>query len=144
MARKPEGKKIDQPLRLRLNKENQDMKSARSLKWTIISTAILMAVLAWAGTDLSASSLAAPAVDANALYTAKCQKCHGADGKGVPKYQKSGQKSFADPAWQKSQTDAQITAVITKGKGDYMPAFKGKLTADEIKALVARIRSFKK
>lgn len=121
------------------------MKNARNLKWSVIATAIVTAVMVWAGSGLTASSAAAPvAPDANAIYTAKCQKCHGADGKGVPKYKKSGQKEFTDAQWQKSQTDAQIAAAINNGKGDYMPAFKGKLTPDEVKALVAKIRSFKK
>lgn len=121
------------------------MKNARNLKWSVIATAIVTAVMVWAGSGLTATSAAAPvAVDANAIYTAKCQKCHGADGKGVPKYKKSGQKSFTDAQWQKSQTDAQIAAVINKGQGDFMPAYKGKLTPDEVKALVAKIRSFKK
>jgi mono/diheme cytochrome c family protein len=38
--------------------------------------------------------------------------------------------------------DADLTKVITDGKGK-MPAYKGKLSADEIKALVAYIRTLK-
>ena len=83
-------------------------------------------------------------MDANAIYTAKCQKCHGADGKGIAKYKKSGQKDFTDAKWQKSESDAKLTLAINNGKGDFMPGFKSKLSAEEVKALVAKVRSFKK
>ena len=84
------------------------------------------------------------APDAAATYTAKCAKCHGADGKGVAKYKKQGQKDFTDPDWQKSRTDAQLTEAINNGKGDFMPAWKGKLSTEEIKALAAYVRAFGK
>ncbi len=85
-----------------------------------------------------------PAVDAAAIYSAKCAKCHGSDGSGVEKYKKKGQKAFTDATWQKSRSDAQLTTSITNGKGEAMAAWKGKLTAEEIKALVAYVRSLKK
>jgi mono/diheme cytochrome c family protein len=121
------------------------MKKMQQLKWSVISFVIVAALVGGSVSGLSASSFATPAPpDVNALYVARCQKCHGADGKGVPKYQKSGQKSFADAAWQRSQTDAKILDAIAKGKGDFMPGFKGKLSAEELKALVGKVRSFKK
>jgi mono/diheme cytochrome c family protein len=91
-----------------------------------------------------AKPVAPPAVDAAAIYSAKCAKCHGSDGSGVEKYKKKGQKSFTDSAWQKTRSDAQLTASINNGKGEAMAAWKGKLTAEEIKALVAYVRSLKK
>jgi cytochrome c5 len=39
-------------------------------------------------------------------------------------------------------TDAQLTEIVAKGKNK-MPAYDGKLTADQIKALVAHMRTFK-
>jgi cytochrome c551 len=41
------------------------------------------------------------------------------------------------------QTDAQLTEITANGKGK-MPAFKGKLTDDQIKQLVGYIHSLKK
>ena len=41
------------------------------------------------------------------------------------------------------QTDAQLIAITTDGKGK-MPAYKGKLTDAQIKELVAFMRSLKK
>lgn len=80
--------------------------------------------------------------DAAALYKAKCQICHGADGKGdTPAGQKLGAKDFHSPEVAK-MSDAELIEAIQKGKGK-MQAFEGKLTPDQIKALVKYIRSLK-
>lgn len=42
------------------------------------------------------------------------------------------------------QTDAQLTESITNGKGKKMPAYKGKITDDQIKGLVGYIRELAK
>jgi len=42
------------------------------------------------------------------------------------------------------QTDAQLSDIITNGMGKKMPAYKGKLTDDQIKGLVAYIRGLAK
>lgn len=75
------------------------------------------------------------------LFQARCARCHKADGSGLPKYRKKGQPDFSSAKWQKSRTDEQIIKAITFGKGESMPAFKTKLSADEIKALTSQIRS---
>ena len=78
-------------------------------------------------------------VDAAALYVSqKCVGCHGPDGKGKVK----GAQNFTDAAWQKKETDAELIEAIKKGKVPKMPAFASKLKEDEIKALVAYIRTF--
>jgi cytochrome c oxidase cbb3-type subunit 3 len=85
-----------------------------------------------------------PPPDGAALFSAKCAKCHGADGRGTPKYLKKGQNDFTDVKWQKSRTDGQLTKAIADGKGDFMPSWKEKLSAEEIKALVGQVRAFGK
>ena len=86
--------------------------------------------------------LAAFAAGGAAVYKAKCASCHGPDGKGETAIGKSMKlKSLASAEVQKT-TEADLTKVITDGKGK-MPAYKGKLSADEIKALVAYIRTLK-
>jgi cytochrome c5 len=50
-------------------------------------------------------------------------------------------KDIGSPEIQK-MTDAQLTEIVAKGKNK-MPAYDGKLTADQIKALVAHMRTFK-
>jgi len=77
--------------------------------------------------------------DGAAVFVAqKCATCHGADGKGKVK----GTPNFTDAAWQKKESDADLTEDIKKGKLPKMPAFGTKLSDDEIKALVAYLRTF--
>jgi cbb3-type cytochrome c oxidase subunit III len=89
----------------------------------------------------SSASLVA---DGNALYAAKCATCHGKDGRGTPNWRSKGQPDFTDKNWQKAHTDAQITDATKNGKGKFMPAFKSKMSDEEIAAVVARIRAFGK
>jgi len=85
------------------------------------------------------------AQDAPTLYKTKCSVCHAADGSGSTGMGKSmGVKDLRSDDVQK-QTDAQLNAIITNGMGGgKMPAYKGKLTDDQIKSLVAFIRTLKK
>lgn len=97
------------------------------------------------GTGTAAIPAAArTAADGNAIFAAKCATCHGKDGSGIPNWRAKGQPDFRDAKWQKSKTDAQIADVTKNGKGKYMPAFKTKLSDEEIAAVVSRIRSFAK
>ena len=85
------------------------------------------------------------AQDAPTLFKTKCAACHGADGSGNTTIGKSmGAKDLASAEVQK-QTDAQLTDIISNGTaGGKMPAYKGKLTDDDIKGLVAYIRTLAK
>ncbi|MFL6248037.1 MAG: c-type cytochrome [Thermoanaerobaculia bacterium] len=79
--------------------------------------------------------------DAAALYKTKCAMCHGpAGGADTPMGKKLAIKPLASPDVQKN-TDAQLTQVIAKGRNK-MPAFTGKLSDAQVKALVALIRTF--
>ena len=81
--------------------------------------------------------------DGAALYKAKCAMCHGADGKGqTPMGTKMGLRDLASPDVQK-QTDKQLHDWTALGKGK-MPAYKDKHGDEELKALVAHMRSLKK
>ena len=84
----------------------------------------------------------AAADDAAALYKSKCVSCHAADGSGSPIGKKMGARDFHDPEIVKL-TDQQLTDAVSKGKNK-MPAYNGKLTADQIKGLVAHIRDLQK
>lgn len=84
------------------------------------------------------------AQDAPALFKSKCAACHGADGSGNVAMGKTlGVTDLTSDAVQK-QTDAQLTDSITNGKGKKMPAYKGKLTDDQIKGLVGYLRDLAK
>ncbi|HYR29595.1 MAG TPA: cytochrome c, partial [Thermoanaerobaculia bacterium] len=75
------------------------------------------------------------AADGAAIYKAKCASCHGADGKGQsPMGKKMNLRDLGSPEVQK-QTDKELYDWTADGKGK-MPAYKDKLSADEINALV--------
>jgi cytochrome c6 len=80
---------------------------------------------------------------AEATYKAKCAMCHGPDGKGetaTGKALKAG--SFAAPEVAK-MSDDDLASAIAKGKNK-MPAYEKSLKPDQIKGLVAYIRSLAK
>lgn len=79
--------------------------------------------------------------DAASLYKAKCQACHGADGKGSPVGQKMGVRDFHSPEVAK-ESDAELFTITKEGKNK-MPKFDGKLTDDQIKSLIKYVRSLK-
>src|SRR5579864_7339004 len=77
------------------------------------------------------------------LYKTKCAMCHGPDGKGETAMGKRlGIKDLGSADVQK-QSDADLTTVVTKGKGK-MPGYEGKLTGDQIQELVKFISTLKK
>jgi len=86
-------------------------------------------------------SLSARAQDASALFKSKCVACHGADGTGSAMGKKMGAHDFTTADVQ-GMTDAQLTDIITNGKNK-MPKY-GSLKPEEIKGLVAYIRTLKK
>jgi cytochrome c6 len=86
-----------------------------------------------------ALALAGPAlaVDAAALFQSKCAVCHGKDGKGSPSGKKMGVKDLAEEMKEPAQ---EIADDISNGKGK-MPAFKGKLSPEEIQALANYLKA---
>jgi cytochrome c553 len=97
---------------------------------------------------LAASTAALSAADADGTWEKSCQKCHGADGKGETKMgSKVGVKDMTDAKYQAEFTDEKAFKAIKEGiKEDdktKMKAAEG-LSDDDIKALVAKCRSFKK
>ena len=76
-------------------------------------------------------------------YKSKCQSCHGADGSGnTPAGKSMKAKPFSSPDIV-SASDADLIADTKNGKGK-MPAYAGKLTDDQIKDVVAHIRTLQK
>ena len=90
----------------------------------------------------------ATAADASHLWDANCAACHGKDGKGDTMMgHRLHMKDLTDPKVQAALTDAQATKDIKDGVTEngrpVMKAFGSKLTDEQIKDLVAHIRSFK-
>jgi len=111
----------------------------KSTSW---SKRTMVAVAALATIAFLSAPAKADTAAAEATYKAKCAMCHGPDGKGetaTGKAMKAG--DFASPEVQK-MSDADLTDAISKGKAK-MPAFKT-LTADQVKDLVAYVRTFGK
>jgi cytochrome c6 len=92
-----------------------------------------------ASTFLLSTHANADTAATEATYKAKCASCHGADGKGKEALKT---QDFASAAVQ-SMSDAELTAVITAGKGK-MPAYGKGIKPDQVKDLLAYIRSFGK
>jgi len=88
-------------------------------------------------------SLSAYAQNASeALYKSKCAACHGADGSGSATGKKMGAHDFATADVQ-GMSDTELSTIITNGKNK-MPAYGKSLKAEDIKGLVAYIRTLKK
>jgi cytochrome c6 len=83
--------------------------------------------------SLAGTALADEAAD---LYAKRCASCHGKDGKGTPVGQKMGAKDLTAL----KESEAEIAATITNGKGK-MTAYKDKLSAAEIKSLAKYVKA---
>jgi mono/diheme cytochrome c family protein len=86
--------------------------------------------------------------DVSTIWNTNCTACHGKDGKGSTMMgRKLDIKDLTDAKVQASFTDANATKTIKEGVTDKgtekMKAFGDKLSDDDIKALVAQVRSFK-
>ena len=98
---------------------------------------------------LALSAWALPAADVAALYEKHCLKCHGADGKGETKMgKKVGARDLTDAKVQAELKDDAAFKAIKEGLKDkegkvQMKPIEG-ATDEEIKALVAHVRTFKK
>ena len=101
-----------------------------------------------AGLTLAAATFTLTAAAAKETFEKVCANCHGIDGKGDTKMGKKLEiKDFTDAKYQDSFKDDKAITVIKEGFKDgdkiKMKAYD-ELSADEIKALVAYIRAFKK
>ena len=80
--------------------------------------------------------------DSADLFKQKCAQCHGPDGKGQNAMGRTLKCRDLSSADVQKQTDAELTEVTANGKGK-MPAYKGKLSDDQIKGLVGFMRTLK-
>ena len=102
----------------------------------------LALMLIVAGTIAYAAPLtfAAKKPDGKTIFSEKCSMCHGNTGKGYPAIKTP---NFTDPKWQAAHTDKELLSAIENGvPGTAMVSFKGKLTPQQMKAVLQYIRSF--
>jgi cytochrome c6 len=97
---------------------------------------ILAGALAWT-TGLRAQT------DASKVFTTNCAICHGADGSGSTTTGKALHAKDLRSAEVQNRPDAELTEIITKGKGK-MPAFGAKLKTEGVKEMVGYVRELAK
>ena len=100
-------------------------------------------------TVFAISAGSALAGDAKATYESDCAKCHGSDGKGQTKMgQKLGIKDYTDAKVQDALKDDAAFKAIKEGlksdDGKTLMKPSDGLSDDDIKGLVAYMRTFKK
>ena len=105
-------------------------------RFSILTFALLGAFAA-----VLVAPLSMQAQDAASLFKSKCAGCHGPDGTGSAMGKKMGAHDFTSADVQK-MSDTELADTITNGKNK-MPSYKS-LTPDQVKGLVAYIRTLKK
>ena len=100
-------------------------------------------------TFTAAALVSASAADVKENWDKQCAKCHGPDGKGETKMgQKLAIKNLTDAKLQSEMKDEEAFKAIKEGVKDSEGKIKMKpaegLSDDEIKALVAHVRTLKK
>jgi mono/diheme cytochrome c family protein len=79
-----------------------------------------------------------------AVYAANCGRCHGADGQGHTRMAEMVEPpDMSDPAWQRQRGTSRMVASVANGRGQ-MPAFRKKLSRQDIAAAVAYVRTFRR
>src|SRR5437764_15238917 len=78
------------------------------------------------------------------VYTANCARCHGGDGMSHTSMgQMTEAPNLTDAAWQSRRSPARMISSVTNGRGE-MPAFKRKLSRQDIAAAVAYVRTLRR
>ena len=105
------------------------------MRRTVVAVAFSLSTLCLAGSSAAQG-------DAGKTYQGKCVACHAADGSGSGIGKKLGVHDFHGPDVQK-ESDADLADAIAKGRNK-MPAYEKTLKPDDIKGLVAYIRTLGK
>src|SRR5947209_7801634 len=96
------------------------------------------------GVTMAAPAAAAGAKEGEAVYTARCKNCHGADGSGNPAIAKMMNVTMKplDSAEVQAKSDADLKAIVTAGTGKMKPV--AGIAAGELDNLIAYIHTLKK
>jgi len=77
----------------------------------------------------------APDSEGAKLFKENCEVCHGEGGKG------NIGPDLTDSKWKYGSSDNDLFTTISKGRSGEMPAWESKLSAEQIRHLIAHIRS---
>ena len=94
----------------------------------------------------TAIPLVCAANDGQGLYNKSCSSCHGTDGKGQTKIGlKLGAKDLSRSKLNDGEIEKQVREGRTSQEGKVqMPSFKEAFTPEEMKALIAYVKEFRK
>ena len=91
------------------------------------------------GSVMLAPAAAASAKDGEAVYTAKCKTCHGADGTGNPAIAKAMSVTMKPLG---GQTDSEVKTAVTAGTGKMKPV--AGIAPGDIDNVIAYVHTLKK
>lgn len=119
----------------------------KGMKVFVVCVSVFVFVVSAAGTRASAGAQkgsAARLERGRAVYADRCARCHGSDGQGRTRMGEMVEPpDLSDPAWQRGRTDAQMIASVANGRGP-MPAFRKKLSRQDIAASIAYVRTLRR
>jgi len=76
-----------------------------------------------------------------AVYSDRCVRCHGSDGQGRTRLGETVEPpDLSDPAFQRGRSNARMINSVVNGRGQ-MPAFKKKLSRQQIADSIAYVRT---
>jgi len=104
---------------------------------------VITASLVAAATTTGCKKSPVASDDGRQLFANTCARCHGADGAGgTPSFAGGpAPRNFHDHAFHEARTDEQLRMVIVNGKGTAMPPFGTMFDDQQLRALVAYVRS---
>lgn len=106
---------------------------------TVLAVAGLVA-LALAAATADAQT---PAPDGAQLYARNCASCHGATGAPSAAMLRSmpALPDLSNPRTMAALADSTLVNVVTNGKGRAMPAYRTRLTPEQVRLIVAHMRT---
>src|ERR1043165_6003275 len=109
--------------------------------WVGVVVLFALAVVAASGASRSSDSRrgSAQAERGRGVYTANCSRRPGGGSMG----QMTEAPNLSDAAWQSRRSNARMIASVTNGRGE-MPAFRRKLSRQDIAAAVAYVRTLRR
>jgi cytochrome c oxidase cbb3-type subunit 3 len=109
-----------------------------------LATAVLLGLVVATAASSTACEKKTDAAQGRDLFASTCARCHGANGAGgLPVFDGGpSPRNFHDHAFQNERTDEQLKLTIINGKGTGMPSFGTIFDEQQLRSLVAHVRSF--